>query len=48
MATVPARRERVLRKGKAEGLLEMTVTLVNSSHGHGFKVLVKENPGASV
>jgi hypothetical protein len=34
----------VLRKGKAGGLLEMPVTLVNSSQGHEFKVLVKENP----
>jgi hypothetical protein len=44
VATVPARRERGLRKGKAGGLLEMSVTLVNSSQGHGFKVLVKEIP----
>jgi hypothetical protein len=37
-------RELELREGKAKGLLEMSVTLVNSSQGHGFKILVKENP----
>jgi hypothetical protein len=34
----------VLREGKARGLLEMLVMLVNSSQGHEFKILVKKNP----
>jgi hypothetical protein len=38
------RRELGLREGKARGLLEMSVTLVNSYQGHRFKVLDKENP----
>jgi hypothetical protein len=43
-ATVPARRELGLRERKARGFLETSVTLVNSFYGHGFKVLIKNNP----
>jgi hypothetical protein len=35
---------RVKKRKSQGGYLEMSMTLVNSSQGRGFKVLVKENP----